>query len=97
MPPILAKFYCKAVSCVVQPLIKAMFGMFSAGVYVRPVAWYRGNGMRGKEEGMGGDDETGEKVIPTPGTKIGGALADQGGLSSLLQACSLPDSMQPVT
>ena len=47
MPPILAKFYCKAVSCVVQPLIKAMFGMFSAGVYVRPVAWYRGNGMRG--------------------------------------------------
>ena len=52
-------------------------------------------GGRGRE--WGGDDETGEKVIPTPGTKIGGALADQGGLSSLLQACSLPDSMQPVT
>ena len=48
-------------------------------------------------EEWGVDDETGEKVIPTPGTKIGGALADQGGLSSLLQACSLPDSMQPVT
>ena len=45
-----------------------MFGMFSTGVYVRPVAWYRGNGMRGKEE-EGMDDETGEKVIPTPGTK----------------------------
>ena len=42
------------------------------------------------------DDETGEKVIPTPGgTKIGGALADQGRWSSrLLQTCSMPDSMQ---
>ena len=42
--------------------------------------------------GEGGDDETGEKVIPTPGTKIGGALpADQGGpTASLLRApCSI--------
>ena len=61
---------------------------------------WRGIGVMecgGSRREWGVDDETGEKVIPTPGTKIGGALADQGGLSSLLQACSLPDSMQPVT
>ena len=61
---------------------------------------WRGIGVMecgGSRREWGVDDETGEKVIPTPETKIGGALADQGGLSSLLQACSLPDSMQPVT
>ena len=61
---------------------------------------WRGIGVMecgGSRREWGVDDETGEKVIPTPGTKIGGALADQGGPPASFKRAQSSILCSPVT